>query len=352
MTASTGKSPGTVTLNDVARRAGVSLATASRAFNGSKDRVVREDLRERVHAAATDLGYVPNSYAQAMARGRTNVVGLVVHDIVDPFFASVAAGVMREADLHGLLVSMASTQRRPDAEADHIATFRINWAQAVIVVGSRLSDRGPDDRVATELAAFEASGGRAVAVSQPLLSIDTVSIEHREGASQLAEALFDLGHRRFGILSGPLNLVTAADRTSGFEEALSRRGAPVRPEHVVDGEFTRDGGYGAMNRLLDAHADISCVFAVNDVMAVGAMAALRERNIWLPDGMAIAGFDDIPTLRDVSPALTTVRVPMEDIGAQALRLALDDGAGRPRVVPVSGTVVIRASTPPVRVGTP
>jgi len=345
MTTSKGKPSGPVTLQDVARRAGVSLATASRAFNGSKDRVVGGQMRERVRVAAAELGYTPNSYAQAMARGRTNVVGLVVHDIADPFFATVAAGVMREAELHGLLVSMASTQRRPEAEVDHVATFRNNWAKAVILVGSRFSDHALNDRVADELAAFEASGGRAVAVSQPLLPVDTVAIDHREGAHELADALYGLGHRRFGILSGPLDLVTAADRTAGFTEALLRRGAPVSAAHIVSGEFTRDGGYDAMNRLLNDGADVTCVFAVNDVMAVGAMAALRERNIWLPDGMAVAGFDDILTLRDVSPALTTVRVPMEEMGAQALRLALDDGVGRPRVQRVSGTVVIRASTP-------
>jgi LacI family transcriptional regulator len=298
-----------------------------------------------VFVAATELGYAPNSYAQAMARGRTDVVGLVVHDIADPFFATVAAGVMREAELHGLLVSMASTQRRPEAEVDHLAMLRRHWAKAVILVGSRFADPGLNDRVAGELVAFEASGGRAVAVTQPMLPVDTVAFEHRQGAHDLADALYDLGHRRFGILSGPPNLVTASDRTAGFTQALVRRGAPVSERHIVGGEFTRDGGYEAMERLLAAGADVTCVFAVNDVMAVGAMAALRERDIWLPDGMAVAGFDDIATLRDVSPALTTVRVPMQEMGAQALRLALDDGLGRPRVQRVSGTVVLRASTP-------
>ena len=341
---------GSVTLNDVARRAGVSLATASRAFNGSKDRVVGSEMRDRVFVAATELGYSANSYAQAMARGRTDVVGLVVHDIADPYFATVAAGVMREAELHGLLVSMASTQRRPEAEVDHIAMLRHHWARAVILVGSRFADSGLNDRVADELAAYEASGGRAVAVTQPMLPVDTVAFEQRGGASDLADALYELGHRRFGILSGPPNLLTASDRTAGFTQALLRRGAPASAEHIIPGEFTRDGGYEAMERLLAAGADVTCVFAVNDVMAVGAMAALRERDIWLPDGMAIAGFDDIVTLRDVSPALTTVRVPMEEIGAQAFRLAVDDGVGRPRVRHVSGTVVLRASTPRCAVG--
>jgi LacI family transcriptional regulator len=116
----------------------------------------------------------------------------------------------------------------------------------------------------------------------------------------------------------------------------------------VTGEFTRDGGYHAMIHLLDAGAEVSCVFAVNDVMAMGAMAALRERGIKLPDGMAVAGFDDIGVLRDVTPALSTVRLPLHEVGVQAVRLLLDDAPDRPRMVQVSGDVVIRASTPALR----
>ncbi|MFD0784274.1 LacI family DNA-binding transcriptional regulator, partial [Micromonospora azadirachtae] len=155
----------------------------------------------------------------------------------------------------------------------------------------------------------------------------------------------ELGHRRFAVLAGPTELLTATERVAGFREALSRHGGRLDPRHVVPGPFTRDGGYAAMRELLDRDPDVSCVFAVNDVMAVGAMAALRDRGIDPPAGMAIAGFDDIATLRDVNPGLTTVRIPLEEIGALAVRLALDDGMERPRVHRVAGEVVLRASTP-------
>jgi len=336
---------GSVTLHDVARRAGVSLATASRALNGSANRVVGEALRERVLRAAAELRYSPNAHAQAMARRRTRIIGLSLHDIADPYFSAVAAGVMREAETHGLLVTMASTGHRPGAETDYVGAFRRHWATVVIVVGSRTDDRAATDRLAEELAAFEAEGGRAVAVSQPRLPVDTISIDNRAGARDLGHTLHDLGHRRFAVLAGPADLLTAAERVDGFREAVAHRGGRLAPEHVVPGPFTRDGGYAAMQRLLDEEPDVSCVFAVNDVMAVGAMAALRDRGVDLPAGMAVAGFDDIATLRDVSPALTTVRIPLEEIGALAVRLALDEGADRPRLRRVAGEVVVRASTP-------
>ncbi|TYC06674.1 LacI family transcriptional regulator [Micromonospora sp. WP24] len=336
---------GSVTLHDVARRAGVSLATASRALNGSANRVVGEELRERVLRAAAELRYSPNAHAQAMARGRTNIVGLSLHDIADPYFSAVAAGVMRAAETHGLLVTMASTERRPGAETDYVGAFRRHWASVVVVVGSRTDDRAATDQLAEELAAFEAEGGRAVAVSQPRLPVDTISIDNHAGARDLGHTLHDLGHRRFAVLAGPTDLLTASERVAGFREALAHHGGRLAAEHVVSGPFTRDGGYAAMQRLLDRSPDVTCVFAVNDVMAVGAMAALRDQGVELPGGMAIAGFDDIATLRDVNPGLTTVRIPLEEIGALAVRMALDDGVERPRVHRVAGEVVVRASTP-------
>ena len=336
---------GAVTLHDVARRAGVSLATASRALNGSKDRTVGQALQERVRAAAQELGYSANPTAQAMARGRTDVVGLVVQDIDDPYFSAIAAGVMREAQQRDLLVTLASTQGRHGVEVDHVATLRGQWARVVIVVGSRSTDRAEQDRLADELAAFEASGGRAVAVSQPLLPIDTIELDNRGGAFELARGLHAQGYRRFAVLGGPPDLLTAIDRLAGFGEGLQRCGAPLREGDVEPGEFTRDGGYAAMGRLLDRGTDASCVFAVNDVMAVGAMAALRERGVPLPEGMAVAGFDDIAMLRDVTPALTSVHVDLDGVGRAALRMALAAGDGRPRVESFGASVVVRASTP-------
>ena len=336
-------STGAIRLADVARRAGVSLATASRVLGATSDRVVAPDLRERVQRAAAELGYVPNAHARAMASGRSNVVGLIVQDISDPYFSAIAAGVMREARAAGLLVALADTQRDPEDEVAYATAFRRDRARAIIVCGSRTTDASSSDAVAAELAAFEAEGGRAVAVSQPRLPVDTIAIENRLGAAALARALHGLGYRRFCVLAGPSALVTAGDRAAGFRDGLAQR--RTRLASVVHSAFTRDGGYEAMGSALDDGLEADCVFAVNDVMAVGAMACLRERSVELP---GVAGFDDISTLRDITPALTTVRIELEDVGAQAARLALQPAGAQLRVQAIPTTVVLRASTPPVQ----
>lgn len=333
-----------VTLKDVAREAGVSLATASRAVNGSTRRV-REDLHQRVVLAAASLDYTANAQAQAVVRGRTNVVGLLVHDIADPYFSSIASGVMGAAEEHGLIVTIASTQRRPERELEYVTSLRGQRACAVILAGSRVDDRGLLDRLGRELRAFEASGGRVAMISQSRLPVDTVQMENRAGARLLAGHLAELGHRDFAVLAGPRWLLTAKDRLGGFRDGLSRRDIRLDPDQVFYGAFTRDGGYEAMTLCLDAGARVSMVFAVNDVMAVGAMAALRDRGVSLPRGMAVAGFDDIVTLRDVTPSLTTVHMPLEAVGSIALELIAQPPATKPRLRRVKGTVIIRDSTP-------
>ncbi|MFT4261925.1 MAG: LacI family DNA-binding transcriptional regulator [Nocardioides sp.] len=334
--------PGPVTLMDVANEAGVSLATASRAFNGSK-RKVGEELRQRVLAAAVKLNYSANAPAQAMAKGRTNVVGLVVHDIADPYFSSIAAGVVRAADEHHLLVSLGTTVHRPERELEYLASLRGQRSRAAILVGSRTADARLTARLSREIVAFQGSGGHVVAVSQAKFPVDTIAIENRKGARALAAELVELGYRRFAVLAGPTELLTAKDRVNGFRDALTKAGLPAPV--LLRGAFTRDGGHDAMAHLLDSHHQVDCVFAVNDVMAVGAMAACRTRGVRPGIDIGLAGFDDIGTLRDIHPSLTTVRLPLEQIGELALELVLTADHQPPRRRRVSGEVVIRDSTP-------
>ncbi len=148
----------------------------------------------------------------------------------------------------------------------------------------------------------------------------TVEPDNRGGARRLACALVELGHRRFAVLCGPAGLLTARDRLEGFRQGLAEAGGVAAD--VVEGGFTRDGGHAVALELLGRGTASTCVFAVNDVMAVGAMAALRERGVPVPQAMSVAGFDDIATLRDTVPALTTVRLPLEEMGEQAARLTL------------------------------
>lgn len=213
-----------VTLADVARLAGVSLATASRALHGSGDRTVRPDLASRVLAAAAQLRYTPNASARAMVRGRTDVVGLVVHDVADPYFSSIADGVMRAAEAHGLVVTMASTRRDPAREIRYVATLRQQRVRGLILAGTRI--RGAGDALATELEAYQAGGGRVAMISQRQLPVDTVVVANRAGASDLAAALVDRGYRRFAVLAGPRELITARDRYAGFRAGLTGAASP------------------------------------------------------------------------------------------------------------------------------
>jgi LacI family transcriptional regulator len=337
---------GPVTLAAVAARAGVSLATASRALNGSATRQVRAELADRVRRAAAELDYSPNAQAQAMARGRTATLGLIVHDIADPYFSAIAAGVIEAATTRGLLVTVASTQRDPDAELRHVEQLRQERAQAVVLAGSRLDDPALLDRMRSALRGFARGGGRVACIGQDVLGVSTVVVENRLGAAALAEALHRAGHRRFAVLTGPEGHLTARDRAEGFCYALTAAGAEPAPGHVVTSEFTWEGGHAATAALLAAAGGVApfdCLFAVTDVMALGALAALREAGLRVPDDVAVAGFDDIPSLRDVVPGLTTARLPMTRMGADVVGLACgaDD---RVRRVRVRSEVVLRAST--------
>ncbi len=335
---------GPVRLAEVAAAASVSLATASRVLNGS-DRSVGEPHRSRVLAVAEELGYRPNAHAQAIARGASNVVGLVVHDISDPYFSAIADGVMLQCERRGLVVVMASTRRNPEREIEYVATLRAQRARAVIIVGSRTKDRDLTTRLAKEIEGFSSSGGHVACISQNRLGTHTVLVQNRVGARDLATELVGLGHRRFAVLAGPPELLTAHDRHTGFVEGLTRAGIAAADVRVVPGRFTRDGGYAAAYELMDGGFDATCVFAVNDVMAVGAMAAFRKEGLDIPGDVSVAGFDDIRTLRDLSPSLTTVYLPLESMGLRVAGIALDaDPEQPPRVVRVRGKVVLRDST--------
>jgi LacI family transcriptional regulator len=334
-----------VRLAEVAAQAGVSLSTASRVLNGG--RAVGDGYRGRVLAVAERLGYRANPHAQAIARGESDVVGLVVHDISDPYFSAIADGVMRQCEERGLVVVMASTRRDPDRELDYVATLRAQRARAVIIVGSRTRDRDRTARLAAEVAGFVAAGGRVACISQNRLGTHTVLIQNRIGARDLARELAALGHRRWAVLAGPPDLLTARDRHAGFLDGLAAAGVDTAAVRTVPGPFTRDGGYAAAERLIADGLDATCLFAVNDVMAVGAMAALRAHGLRIPEDVSVAGFDDIQTLRDLVPPLTTVSLPLEEMGERVASLALDaEPADRPRTVRVRGEVVLRASTGP------
>jgi LacI family transcriptional regulator len=338
------------TLQDVADRAGVSLSTASRVL-GDGPRHPAPHLADRVRRAVAELGYTANLQARAVATGQSTMVGVVVHDIADPYFSTIASGLIEAAGARGLLVCMSSTPATEAAEQEYVALMRAQRARAVILIGSRTDDAPAREALRAEIAAFTGSGGRVVCVGQDLLGVDTVRPENAAGAQALAQAMVALGHRRFALLAGPRDLLTARDRLDGFRAGLAAWSVPLAGAQVIHGPFSRDGGYEAMSAVLAAgEPRPDCVFAVTDVMALGALARLRAGGVCVPADIALAGFDDIATLRDVHPPLTTVRLPLKRMGEMAASLVLSQPGdmlpGHPRVIPVPGEVILRASTVP------
>ena len=339
-----------VTLQDVADRAGVSLTTASRVVNEGARRVGPR-LADRVNKVVAELGYTANLQARAVATGQSTMVGIVVHDIADPYFSSIAAGLIEVADAQQLLVCMSPASGTEAAERAYVALMRAQRARAVILIGSRSDDVAAREALRAEIAAFTRSGGRAVCVGQDLLGVDTILPENAAGAQALAHAMVALGHRRFAVLAGPRGLLTAQDRLAGFLAGLAAWSVPDEAARVIHGPFSWDGGYEAMSAILAAtEPRPDCVFAVTDVMALGALARLRASGLQVPADIALAGFDDIATLRDVHPLLTTVRLPLKRMGEMAADLVLseagDSGREQPRVIPVPGEVILRESTAP------
>jgi LacI family transcriptional regulator len=311
-----------VTLSDVAKAAGVSLSTASRAINGSKDRTVNAELRVRVLAAAAELRYTPNAAAQAIARGRSTTLSLIVHDLTDPYFSSIAAGVLRASRAAGSTVILGISEHDLAQTISLVEAARGHRSQGLVIVGGLRADAELLSALQSAIDDYRRSTGAGVAiVGQAVLDVAAVAPANREGAAALARALAAKGHRTYAILTGPSDHLTGRDRAEGFTGGLADAGEVIAR---IEGDFTRDGGYAAMTELLAGDVRPDVVFAVNDVMAVGALAAARDAGVAVPGEIRVAGFDDIPTLRDIVPSLTTVRVPLERIGEFAVSLALGD----------------------------
>lgn len=323
---------GAVTLKQVADEADVSLATASRVLHRSGGREVRADLAKRVQAAADRLGYVLNPHAQALARARSSAVGLIVHEVTDPYFAAIAAGAMHAAHAEAIMVMMAATFRDPELEADYLGRLKAQGARGVLLAGS--GSQRASEKMAEAITAFTRDGGRVVAVGARLEApVDAVVPANREGAAQAREFLARLGHRKIGVVSGPTTLMAVRERLDGL-------GPGVR---VAEADFSREGGTAAARSLLAADPGLTAIVALNDLMAAGVLAAAKAAGREVPADLSVVGFDDLPFAVDLSPALTTVRLPLREMGECAMRLLLSAPAPSPRSIPAPAELVIRAS---------
>jgi LacI family transcriptional regulator len=335
------------TLAEVARRAGVSLATASRVISNSSYGVTKE-LQARVLAAAEELDYVPNAHAQALVRSKVSALGVIVQDVSDPYFSEVVRGIHKVADETGRLVTVCNTYRDPERELAYLKLLRAQRVEAIVIASSGLDDPEHSRKVAAQIGAFESSGGRVSLIGRHFVAGNAVLPDNRSGARMLGQELIRLGHRNFGIVSSLLRLGSSIDKLGGFDDALKEGGLDL-PRNIVEGDFSRASGVRAVPELLDNVPDITAIVAFNDQMAVGVLAALRERGIPVPEEISVTGFNDTPIARDVTPALSTVRLPLVEMGARATQLALQSSGGKSSVERLPTELILRASTAEARI---
>jgi LacI family transcriptional regulator len=332
-------------LVDVAARAGVSLATASRALTGRDG--VSEQLAAHVRQVASELGYVANMHARTLAGGPTSTVGLIVHEIGDPYFSEIASGVLRLAGSQDRMVQICHSGRDPEIELRQIRMLIAHRVGVIIVAGSGYTDPAAQAGSRAELAAFQETGGRVAVIGRHHVSADAVLPDNEAGGRAVAEHLLSLGHRRIAIAAGPEGLTTVTDRLAGIASALGRLGLSLADLPVVQTDFTGNGGRLAAEQILRDHPRTTAIIALNDAMAIGVLSALRARRVRVPEQISVAGFDDVSVAADLSPGLTTVRLPMAQMGELALELALKPSLSRPRRKWTGHELVVRDSTGPV-----
>lgn len=333
-------------LVDVAERAGVSLATASRALSGREG--VSEEVANRVRQVSRDLGYVANPYARTLAGGASSTVGLVVHQVDDPYFSEIAGGVIQVAGEQGLLVQICHSGRDPDQELRQLRHLIAQRVGIILIAGSGYDGPRVQAEAKHELSAYQRLGGRVAVIGRHFLGVDAVLPDNRAGGAALGEHLLGLGHRRIAIAAATGGLTTVIDRLAGVAGGLHRHGMSIEELPIVHTDFTREGGRSAAEQILSDHPETTAIIALNDSMAIGVLATLRAHRIAVPARMSVVGFNDVSVAADLAPSLTTVRLPMTDMGRMALDLALRPRSKRPRRRSTGHTLVVRDSTGPVR----
>jgi LacI family transcriptional regulator len=317
------------TLADVGALAGVSAATASRVLNGT-GRHVAETLRRRVLAAAEQLDYVPNAHAQALMRPDARAVGVIAFDVNNPYFTEIIGGILDVAAETDRLVTIGNVFRDPRTELRYLSLLRSQRVGSLVLTGSGWTDPDHVRRLQARLDGFRAAGGRVVLIGRHNLTGDVLLPDNVGGGGAAARALLGLGHTRIGVISGRDDMTVTADRLRGFLEPCEKAGHPVAPERIVPGNFTTEGGASAMIALLERAPDITAVFCLSDAMAVGALRVLSHRGIDVPREISVMGFDDIALAGNLTPALSTVRVPLVQLGETAMQLLLEPEPGESR----------------------
>jgi len=326
------------TIRDVARAAGVSIATVSRVFNGSSR--VGEQTASRVWTAAGDLDYWPNSAARSLTTQRSHALGVLLPDLHGEFFSEVIRGIDQTARREKFQVLISSSHADADALVAAARSMH-GRVDGLIIMASDTETAGAVDRIAPMFPVT------LLNPCQETDSCDMVSLANFAGAQTVVAHLVGLGHHRIATVAGPEGNIDAEERLRGYRQALRDAGITHEDDQEIPGDFTERSGHRAALQLLSIAPRPTAVFAANDCMAVGLLSALHESGIEVPDQIAVAGFDDIATARYLRPPLTTVRVDTFKLGQRAVQLLLDGlenrspTTGQREILPA--TLVVRQS---------
>ena len=309
------KSSGNVTIVDVAGEAGVSYATVSRVINNKGH--VRPETRERVLRAMTRLGYVVDQRARSLAGGRSQVIGLLVHDVGTSYIGEIIRGIDAELASAQYDLILYTTHRRKTKESAYVVTLTRGLADGLLLVLPR--DPG------AYLETLRQHRFPHVLIDHRGVDeeIPAVAATNQQGAYNATKHLIELGHRRIGFITGAMDQICAQDRLKGYRVALADHEVAFDPELVYEGNFFQPLGYTGASALLELPHPPTAIFASNDVSAFGVMEAVREHSLRIPQDISVVGFDDIPQAAHVHPPLTTVRQPLEEMGRIATHMLLE-----------------------------
>lgn len=327
------------TVADVAKRAGVSAMTVSRVINGAT--AVRAETRRRVETAIAELDFVPNGVARGLMTRKTGALGLIVPDIANPYFTMVVRGaetVARRAGYRLLLCNSEADLTLERQYVEHMISHRVD--------GLLLAPAGDDSKENVSFLMRRRVPFVLIDRTVRGLDCDVVQGDSVAGAAKLVSHLLKLGHRRIAVIIEPDDVSTARERLQGYREALAAAGIEESSELVCRTTADRAGGYTAMQRILDLVPPATAVFAVNNLTALGAMQAIGERGLAVPEDIALVCFDDVEHLAVLSPFMTVMNQPTERFGAMAVerlleRIGKDDGA--PRSIVLAPELIVRES---------
>lgn len=303
------------TINDVAKYAKVSRATVSRVLNQNPK--VDAKLRSRVLDAINALGYQPNRAARRLRAQSSNVIGLVISDIQNPYFLSVTRGVEDAASAQQMSLILCNSDENPDKERMYLQVMEAERVAGLIIVPAH-SDNAQD------LNKLKKAGIPIILLDRAVknVQVDTICVDNERGAYEAVNHLIELGYRRIATITGSLQLTTGQERYQGYLKALKAAGIAVNEELVKFGDFKTESGYRLVQELMNAPEPPDAIFVANNLMSLGALRALLEQNIHVPEDVALVGFDDLPWSGELYSPLTAVSQPTYELGQEAVSLLL------------------------------